>query len=139
MINGLFISQAPKSVRNNPKTLGFYIGPSQTNGIEPIMASRGFPNQCIRDNILSDPLVKKVIQSNLKNGISNSLDSKLDTALGAMDDSNEQNDIAVINSLEAFINAVLAQSGKHIDVDDADMLIDAANAIIIKVENPPCY
>jgi hypothetical protein len=87
--------------------------------------------------MLSD-LVQKVLQSNVKNGISNSLDSKLDTTLGAMDDSNEQNNIAVINSLEAFINAVLAQNGKHIDVEEADMLIDAANDIIIRVENP-CY
>ena len=43
---------------------------------------------------------------------------------------NENNDKAAINSLQAFINAVEAQSGKKISQEDADNLIAAAQQII---------
>lgn len=81
------------------------------------------------------PLISKLIDAvmalNLKAGISNSLDAKLEATLNALDDTNEQNDVAAINSLEAFINAVEAQSGKEIeDPDDALALISSAQAII---------
>jgi hypothetical protein len=38
--------------------------------------------------------------------------------------------VAAINSLQAFVNAVEAQSGNHIPVDDANDLIAAAQEII---------
>lgn len=68
-------------------------------------------------------LANKVMNLNLKNGISNSLDSKLDAALGALDDVNENNDVAACNTLSSFINAVEAQSGNQIPSSDADDLI----------------
>ena len=68
---------------------------------------------------------------NLANGIANSLDAKLDSALNALDDLNVKNDVAACNSLEAFINAVAAQSGNNIAVEDADGLIDQATVIIL--------
>jgi hypothetical protein len=54
-------------------------------------------------------LVAIVISLNLHLGISNSLDAKLSSALNALDDLNENNDVAAIDSLNAFINAVEAQ------------------------------
>ena len=68
-------------------------------------------------------LAGKIFGLNLQHGISNSLDAKLDAALKALQDINENNDVAAINTLEAFINAVEAQRGKKISEDDADALI----------------
>ena len=45
-------------------------------------------------------------------------------------DLNENNDVAAVNSLEAFINAVQAQRGNKIPEADADALIAAAQQII---------
>ena len=62
--------------------------------------------------------------------IGNSLLVKVDTALEKLLDENEQNDVAAINSLQAFINAVEAQRSKKISEEDADNLIAAAQQII---------
>jgi hypothetical protein len=67
---------------------------------------------------------------NLHKGITNSLEAKLNAALRALEDENENNDIAAINTLEAFINAVEAQRGKKIPEAEADALIAAAQEII---------
>lgn len=75
-------------------------------------------------------LAQKVIALNLQKGISNSLDAKLYAALQALDDLKENNDVAAINALQAFINAVEAQRGKKISQEDADDLIAAAQEII---------
>ncbi len=75
-------------------------------------------------------LINDVITLDLRNGISISLDAKLDAVMSALDDVNANNDVAAINALEAFINAVEAQSGKQIPEDDADSLIAAAWEII---------
>jgi hypothetical protein len=66
----------------------------------------------------------------LPRGIANSLLAKLDTALQKLEDANEKNDVAAINSLQAFINAIEAQRGKKIPEADADALIAAAQEII---------
>jgi hypothetical protein len=42
------------------------------------------------------------------------LDANLDTALGALDDVYENNNVAAIGSLNAFINAVEAQRGTRL-------------------------
>jgi hypothetical protein len=75
-------------------------------------------------------LVADVIDLNLQQGLENSLDAKLDSVLSALDDINENNDVAAINSLGAFINAVEAQRGNKISDSDADTLIVAAQQII---------
>ena len=77
-----------------------------------------------------EALADMVINLNLQSGIENSLDTKLDSALKAIDDLNENNDVAAINSLQAFINAVEAQRGKKITNEQADELIAAAQQII---------
>jgi hypothetical protein len=57
---------------------------------------------------------------------------------GAMDilaDDNPNNDEAATNKLEAFINAIQAQTGKKIPQDVADELIAALNEIITAIAN----
>ena len=77
-----------------------------------------------------EELVVEVIELNLNTGIENSLDAKLDAAIQSLDDLQQNNDQAAINVLQAFIDAVTAQSGVHIPVADADALIASAQAII---------
>ena len=79
---------------------------------------------------LINGLINEVLMLNLQQGISNSLDAKLGAALQAVDDFNAYNDIAAVNTLEAFINAVEAQSGNKIPEADADALIAAAQEVI---------
>lgn len=75
-------------------------------------------------------LIQNVIDLNLQSGISNSLDAKLETVLHVLDELNESNDIAAINVLNAFSNAVEAQRGKKLSESDADELIASALLII---------
>jgi len=94
-------------------------GPACDIGAFELTAADAIPN-----------LVTQVLKLNIKTGISNSLDAKLNAALGALDDINTHNDGAAVNALQAFINAVQAQSGGQIDEADADALINAAQQII---------
>ena len=75
-------------------------------------------------------LIADVVALNIQQGISNSLDSKLEAVLQALDDVNENNNVAAINSLQAFINAVEAQRAIHISEEDTNALIAAAQEII---------
>ena len=81
------------------------------------------------DSLLQE-LIADVVDLNLQQGISSSLDFKLDAVLRALDDLNQNNNAAVINSLQAFINAVEAQRGVQIPEADADELVADAQAII---------
>jgi len=76
-----------------------------------------------------EDLALRVAAMNLQNGIENSLDSKLDAALNALDDVNANNDGAACNTLQAFINAVEAQRGNKLTDAQAGQLIAAAQAI----------
>jgi len=75
-------------------------------------------------------LIDKVELLNHYQGIVNSLDAKLDAALKALSDLNENNDVAAINTLQAFINAVEAQRDDKITDAQATELIADAQAII---------
>lgn len=81
-------------------------------------------------------LIADVVQLNLKKGISNSLDAKLDAAVQALDDINQNNNVAAINALQAFINSVAAQRGLNISDADATALIATARAIIALLGGP---
>ena len=99
------------------------------------LANQGFGHWLVREALVDPEVMLQqlsdfVISLNIKQGISNSFDAKLSSALQALDDLNENNDVAAINSLNAFINAVEAQSGKAITEIDADELISKAQAII---------
>ena len=80
-------------------------------------------------------LVDTVGDMNLQQGIDNSLDAKLDSALNALDDVNQNNDVAAINSLQAFINAVEAQRDNKLTDDQASTLVEAAQGIIDSLSN----
>jgi len=75
-------------------------------------------------------LVVLVEEIDLQQGIERSLDAKLDAALGALEDANENNDGSAVNKLQAFINEVEAQRGNKITDTQADDLHAAAQAII---------
>jgi hypothetical protein len=79
-------------------------------------------------------LVDQVQSLNLQQGIDNSLDAKLDTVLQALDDLNQNNDVAAVNALGAFNNAVEAQRGQKITDTVADVLITDAHAIIEAID-----
>lgn len=79
---------------------------------------------------LLNGLVSKVMNLNINQGIQNNLDAKLNAVLQALDDMIAGNDVAAINALQAFINAVAAQSDNQIPVEDADACILLAQAII---------
>lgn len=82
------------------------------------------PEEAILDLIIT------VADMNLHQGIENSLDAKLNAALNALDDANQNNDVAAVNSLYAFINAVEAQRGKKLTDAQADTLVTEASNII---------
>ncbi len=75
-------------------------------------------------------LIDMVEGINAKEGIINSLDVKLQNALDALDAANAGLRQDAINKMEAFINAVEAQSGNQIEVADANALIAFAEYII---------
>lgn len=96
-------------------------GGSGSDTVEVIVQT---PSEAIED------LVDTVEGFNLHQGIENSLDAKLNAAIQALDDVNQNNDVGAINALQAFINAVEAQRGNKITNAQADELIAAAQRII---------
>jgi len=80
-------------------------------------------------------LVTEVSHLDIQQGTANSLESKLDAVRKALDDGNKDNDVAAVNALGAFINAVDAQRGGKISEEDADSLIDVAQQIIDLLTN----
>ena len=71
-----------------------------------------------------------LVQSfNLKQGITNSLDVKLQNVQAALAATKAGDTITACNLMGAFINEVQAQSGKAITVQQAAQLIQAANDI----------
>ena len=79
-------------------------------------------------------LINDVIALNLQKGISNALDAKLDSALRALEDTNENNDVAALNSMYAVCNSVEAQRGQKITDADADIIIASINGIIPQLD-----
>ncbi len=71
-----------------------------------------------------------VASFNLRQGIANSLDAKLENAMDAYQAANAGNRQDVVNKLMAFINAVEAQRGKELTSVQADQLIAEANRIL---------
>ena len=75
-------------------------------------------------------LADTIAALNLQQGISNSLQSKLNNALANLLDGNPNNDHAACSQIEAFINQVNAQSGVSIDPSDALNLTGQSQSII---------
>lgn len=67
-------------------------------------------------------LIDTVESFNLQQGISNSLDAKLSSALGALDDLNDNNNGSAASKLGAFLGEVDAQRGDKLTEAQADEL-----------------
>jgi len=74
-------------------------------------------------------LIALVQSFNLNQGITNSLNSKVQSALGALNAANAGYRASACNQLTAFINSAQAQSGKQLTVPQANQLIAKANQI----------
>ncbi len=74
-------------------------------------------------------LIALVADFNLKQGISNSLDSKLRNAQAAMTAANAGDRSNACNLMTAFINDTNAQSGKALTVDQVNQLVIAAGTV----------
>ncbi len=85
------------------------------------------PTQAINE------LMDLVESMNLAQGISNSLDSKLQNAADALEAMSSGSTNSAIAKLEAFVNACEAQSGNQLTVEQASELIAAANRIIAAI------
>ena len=79
-------------------------------------------------SLLSD-LIALVETFNLRRGIENSLDAKLQNAEAALTAAGEGSLGVACNLLDAFINEVEAQSGHALTVDQANQLITMANQV----------
>jgi beta propeller repeat protein len=80
-----------------------------------------------------DDLIDLVQSMNLAQGIANSLDSKLQNASDALSAMNAGSTNSAIGKPQAFINAVQAQSGNQLTLEQANQLIVAANRIIAAI------
>ena len=74
-------------------------------------------------------LVSRVDFYNLAQGIGNSLDTKLQNVLAALNAAKGRNASNVCGQMGAFINETMAQSGKKLTVAQADQLITAGQQI----------
>lgn len=87
--------------------------------------------------VMIENLIAFVADINGEQGISNSLDAKLDSALQALQDANTNNDASAVNKLQAFINEVEAQAGKKLITEpQAADLAAQAQAIIVTLTAP---
>jgi hypothetical protein len=114
----------------DPATGGFGLGFSEYPGMPPedktpfSLALIGNPIDLIND--LEDDVVSLGLSNSLKNGLL----AKLNEALAALTDGNENNDHVAINKLQEFISQVSAKAGKQISTADATSLIEEAEDII---------
>jgi probable HAF family extracellular repeat protein len=76
-----------------------------------------------------EALLGVVLSLNLKAGIGNALDSKLQNALAALN-RDQQDNRSAVGILYAFIHSVEAQRGKALTTEQADQLVSAAQDVI---------
>jgi hypothetical protein len=82
-----------------------------------------------------EELIFTVASLNLDNGISNSLDAKLDAAMNLLDDVSTGNDVGACKTLEAFVNAVETQAGNNrISETDAEILLTMATVVLVELD-----
>ena len=150
-VNGVLEGQAAVSVNVDYGTRPVFIGTSgetvfdgKLNGIvdEASIYNRaldaaeiaalyaaGAAGKCASATGLLTTLATFVQTLNISNGISNSLDAKLQNALQALDDANAGNSPSACNRMGAFINEVNAQAGKALTVGQAAQLTSLAGQV----------
>ena len=77
-----------------------------------------------------EALVEVVLSLNLKAGIENALDSKLQNTLAALNRRHQQDNRSAVGILSAFIHSVEAQRGKALTTEQADQLVSSAQDVI---------
>lgn len=82
-----------------------------------------------------EDLTGNVMSFNLRQGIENALDAKLEAILFALDDASNGDAIQATNMLIAFNQNVEAQRGVHLTDDQADTLIGSAQVCIDLIGN----
>jgi hypothetical protein len=85
---------------------------------------------------LAEQLSDDVAALPLSTGLSTSLLSVLNHAIGLIDDSNPDNDDVAVNNIEAFMHIVNAQYGKKISPAEGDYLLMLAKCLIHQVQRP---
>ena len=134
--SGFTLSVAPENLRithfEDPDWVDITSSNDTVNGILCGLTSSFSPFSIFVANpyTLILELVDAVSLLNANSGITNSLDTKLDALDQLLNDLNENNDVAAVNVLNAFINAVEAQRGKKISDSEADDLITRAEEIM---------
>ncbi len=112
----------PFDLGGSPRFADDPFTPDTGAGTPPIvdMGSYEYQPDWLRD------LEDAVMALNLPRGIERSLLVKLATASRVLDDDSPRNDVAACNVLRAFINAVQAQSGRHVPEEGATKLVEMA-------------
>jgi hypothetical protein len=150
-INGVLENQTPAALTLDYDTRPVFIGTSgetvfdgKLNGIvdEASIYNRaldaseiaalyaaGAAGKCASATGLLTTLATFVQTLNLSNGISNSLDMKLQNALQALDSAQAGDMISACNRISAFLNEVGAQSGKTITSSQAIQLTTVAGQV----------
>jgi uncharacterized membrane protein len=129
-VNGNFLSiDPPLSLRTVPRGINDtgQITGDFLDGATGL--THGFIATASVENLLS-VLISAVESLNLQAGITRSFDVKLDAVVAALDDLKDQNDLAAVNGMYAFIHAVEAQRGVRLTDAKADSLISMALTII---------
>lgn len=90
------------------------------------------PAQEVVDDATTD-LIDYTASLNLKKGINNALDSKLENAVDAYVGGALGSSTTVVNKLNGYINSVNAQRGKKLTNEEADNLVEEAEYIQVLV------
>jgi hypothetical protein len=115
---------------------GFWWGEENFNTRD----SRTLTSGSITESVVSledqlEALSSLILGINAHSGISNAMDSKLNRVFAALDDTNEKNDGAALNSMYAFCSSIDAQRGKKLTEEQASTLIEAGNGIISTLDD----
>ena len=114
---------------NNPWDIGV---DSNTNTIY-VTDNAGHTVSVIDGSPIQSPILETrdiiniINNMTLTHGTTNSLDSKLDTAISYLNANDNPNAKSV---LQSFLNEVTAQTGKKITTDQANQLVTAAQNVI---------
>jgi YVTN family beta-propeller protein len=108
----------PITVGTNPAAFGQFIQPPPP------------PTPAMLVNNLSS----MISSFNLVNGAENSLDTKLQAAVAALNATKQNSVVTACNNMNAFFNQVAAQSGKELTTTQASELIAAGKQITAKLQ-----